>query len=88
MADTAALLPLLAALTAGDVSVTREAIKRPDSQVVTTPGSANDALWSELVRRGWMVEAKPPDGLAGVVKTFTFTRTGRQRLPEILPNNK
>lgn len=80
------------ALSDGDRSVLREILNRPGSQMVTTAGSPNDALWSELTRRGLMIQLEIPAEMSKAaagqdlnIKFFSITDKGQSEIPNLLP---
>jgi hypothetical protein len=54
-----------------DISVLEGALKMPDSRMATSPGSANDLLWADMVVAGWMSKTvETPD--VDALKSFTL----------------
>jgi TPR repeat protein len=88
------LVPLIAALGEGDLS-TLSAVthaEKRDSLLVTSPGSPNDTLWTELVATGWArhmsfndLKLNAPTAVAAVTKAFQLTGDGRDALRRLLP---
>jgi hypothetical protein len=49
-----ALLQRMRGMSAADISVLDAGVRTVDSNMATAPGSANEALWSQMVELGWM----------------------------------
>jgi hypothetical protein len=85
-------LELLASrLNAGDLAVLVTALMRPASRMMTTEGSANDAFWSALEKRGLMQQHPLPADMARELKSagvapkiFSVTEEGHAELPDLL----
>lgn len=82
---------LTSRLSAGDRSVLVAALQRPDSQMMTIEGSANDVFWSALERMGLMQQHPVPkemaDKLAGTgvkPKIFSVTDKGTTEIPTLV----
>jgi hypothetical protein len=67
-----ALLARMRGMSAADLSVLDASAHTPDSNMTTSPGSPNQALWSEMVKIGWMNEKEDAIGLPGGTR-FTMT---------------
>ena len=48
------LLPLINKMSAAEISILEGAVKQRGSSIMTAAGSANDVLYSEMVKLGWM----------------------------------
>ncbi len=70
-------------LTAGDLSVLFHGCRTADARMITTPGSANDRLWTELVSIGWLARAKPLQGLPTTSTAYRMTKIGQQQLLDL-----
>jgi hypothetical protein len=77
---------LIKNLSAGDLSVLHGWLQPIDNQMMTIEGSANDALWTVLAKRGLLRQSSPPaDFPAGLkIKIFSVTSEGRKRIPQLL----
>jgi hypothetical protein len=74
-----------------DISVLEGALKTPDSRMATTPGSANDLLWADMVVTGWMskkVETLDVDALKSfTLLSYKIEESGIQPISELLQRN-
>lgn len=86
MAEAATSVPLIAALSESDRSVLDASLSTSQIALMTSEGSANDALWSELAKRGSMERLPDQQGEpVGVkLKMFGLTDAGRRTLPGVL----
>ena len=82
-----ALLPQLRALSAADLSVLRAVVdclgEEDAPRVTTTPGSANDRLWTEMAKLGWM-SADAPLEVPVASKVFIVHATAKAPLDALL----
>lgn len=67
-----ALLERMRGMSAADLSVLDASAHTPDSNMTTSPGSANEALWFQMVELGWMDKKEDGIDLPGG-KRFTMT---------------
>ncbi|HEX8166905.1 MAG TPA: hypothetical protein VF601_14115 [Beijerinckiaceae bacterium] len=74
----------IAALGAGDRSVLEAALQNPDSQMLTTEGSANHVLWSEMAQIGWMTELPLPEGFPEFCRIYALTEEGSSAIPDLI----
>src|ERR1035437_2000113 len=69
-------------MSAADISVLEARSQTPDSSMTATPGSQNEALWSEMAELGWKVIREDEIDLTGgkryVMKTYTISTEGLQ----------
>ena len=72
----------LRSLSAADLSVIEAAASKPGSLMLTSSGSANDALWSDMETVGWTKRAHPfgqatdANPAAKLVRAFELTPEG------------
>ncbi|WP_157113489.1 hypothetical protein [Bradyrhizobium embrapense] len=67
----------LATLSPGDLSVNEGAAARPGSAMITSVGSHNDVLWSQMERADWTQRIAVDDvPMAHLASSYTFTETG------------
>ena len=98
-ADDPILVQQMLGMTESDLSVLRAALmqeaapagpggfgkKQQDVTLATLEGSANDRLWSELVKCGWLAEGQVPTELATTpTKFFTLSPQGREPIRALL----
>lgn len=83
--DSLQLRLWLATLSAGDLSVNESAAACPGSTMITTVGSANDALWSQMEHAGW-TQRITADALSipGVTSAYALTETGAYAVAKAL----
>ncbi|WP_145987167.1 MULTISPECIES: hypothetical protein [Bradyrhizobium] len=75
----------LATLSPGDLSVNEGAAAHPGSLMITSIGSPNDALWSQMERAGWAQQIAGDDlSIAGVASTYAFTELGAHAVTKAL----
>lgn len=88
------LLPFIHALGAGDFSTLAGVAyaEKRDSLLITSPGSTNDTLWTEMVAIGWAkhmsfndLKLNAPTAMAAVTTAFQLTSDGRDALRRLLP---
>ncbi|VIO75517.1 hypothetical protein CI41S_48190 [Bradyrhizobium ivorense] len=83
--DARQLCLWLATLSSGDLSVNESAAARPGSVMITTVGSANDALWSQMERAGWAQRIALDDlPMAHVASPYAFTEAGARAVTAAL----
>jgi hypothetical protein len=82
-------------LTPGDVSVLLYGIESPDSKLMTTAGSANDAFWSALETLGLMEELALPEDVAKelegnglTLRFYAVTSRGAAEIPALLERTR
>ena len=84
----------LGQLSPGDRSVLERAASIPDSTIVTSPGSPNDALCSEMVTAGWAKTENPfgesPQAaqMANLIRAFVLTSEGAEAVRAAFANLK
>ena len=87
-AEIAALLERMRAMSAADISVLEASANTPDSNVTTAPGSANEALWSEFVKLGWMIKKEDaldlPGGRRFEMTIYSISSEGLQPILDLL----
>ena len=87
-AEIAALLERMRAMSAADISVLEASASTPDSNVTTAPGSANEALWSEFVKLGWMIKKEDaldlPGGRRFEMTIYSISSEGLQPILDLL----
>ena len=87
-AQVEALLQRMRQMSDADLSVLAASAQTPGSSMTTGPGSANEALWSELVALGWMVmraEALELTGGRRIEMTiYSISVEGLQPISELL----
>lgn len=85
-AQTEALLERMRSMSAADLSVLEAAIKQPSGEqpvlLTTIPGSANDQLWSEMTKLGWL-SAEPPLAVPVQSKVFALQPSAKPALEEL-----
>jgi hypothetical protein len=75
----------LATLSPGDLSVNEGAAARPGNAMITSVGSPNDALWSQMEHAGWTQRIVVDDlPMAHVARTYAFTETGARAVKTAL----
>ena len=83
-----ALLQRMRGMSAADISVLAASSQTPESSMTTAPGSANEALWSEMVGLGWMIRREEELELPGraplVMKIYTISPDGLQPILDLL----
>lgn len=81
------LLPQMRALSAADLSVLQGVVAslatEESVRVTTTPGSANDQLWSEMTKLGWMSADAPLD-VPVASKVFIVHAAAKEPLEALL----
>lgn len=83
--DSPQLCLWLATLSPGDLSVTEAAAARPGSTMTTGVGSANAALWSQMLRTGSTQQiATDALSIPGVSSTYMLTETGARAVTKAL----
>jgi hypothetical protein len=87
-AQIEALLQRMREMSAADLSVLEASSKTPESSMTTGPGSANEALWSEMVELGWMIrrdeDLELPGGARFPMKIYTISPEGLQPILNLL----
>ncbi len=87
-AQIEALLQRMREMSAADLSVLEASSKTPESSMTTGPGSANEALWSEMVGLGWMIrrdeDLELPGGARFPMKIYTISPEGLQPILNLL----
>jgi hypothetical protein len=87
-AEIAALLERMRAMSAADISVLEASANTPESNVTTAAGSANEALWSEFVKLGWMIKKEDmldlPAGKRFVMTIYSISSEGLQPILDLL----
>ncbi len=85
--QTQALLTRMRELSAGDLSILEAVVESLEGEdevrLTTTPGSANDRLWSEMTVLGWM-SADAPLEVPVDTKVFVVHAAARERLSSLL----
>ncbi len=71
-------------LTAGDLSVLYHGCRTADANMITSRGSANDRLWGELTKVGWLTDGTIPLMLPRRLACYRLTELGRTELLEVL----
>ncbi len=71
-------------LTAGDLSVLYHGCRTADANLMTSRGSANDLLWGELTKVGWLTDGTIPLMLPRGLVCYRLTELGRTELLEVL----
>ena len=86
--DKLKLLRLMDNLSPGDVSILQHSLENPaDTQLLTVPGSPNDALWSAMMSLGWMTMKEQQPELAGKIltnKLFKYSPEYLESVAELL----
>jgi hypothetical protein len=81
------LLPQMREMSAADLSILQalvESLGVEDTvKVTTTPGSANDRLWSEMAKLGWM-SADTPLEVPVATKVFVVHASAKEPLSTLL----
>jgi hypothetical protein len=77
---------LIKNLSAGDLSVLHAGLQSLENQMMTIEGSANDALWTVLEKRGLMRQSPVPSHFPSELKIriFSVTSQGQKRIPQLL----
>ena len=87
-AEIAALLKRMRAMSAADISVLEASANTPDSNVTIAPGSANEALWFEFVKLGWMIKKEDaldlPGGRRFAMTIYSISSEGLQPILDLL----
>jgi hypothetical protein len=87
-AQIEALLNRMRTMSAADISVLHASAHTPDSNMTTAPGSANEALWSEMVNLGWMIAKEDaldlPGGRRFVMKIYSISPEGLEPILNLL----
>ena len=83
-----ALLERMRAMSAADISVFEASANTPDSSMTTAPGSANEALWSEFLKLGWMIKKEDvldlPNDKRFVITIYSISSEGLQPIRDLL----
>jgi hypothetical protein len=84
------LAPLLAALSPAGSSILAAALERDNAEMMTSPTTANFALWSQFAARGWMVAQDAPMGgpIGQSFKMFKLTNDGQRSIPAVLNSGR
>jgi hypothetical protein len=88
--DAAQLEERLRNLSPGDRSVIEASASKPGSAMTTSPGSANDQLWSDMEKVGWTKRVNPFEGapnakeLAALLRAFELTDAGTKAVTAAL----
>ena len=88
LAADPAIQPAFNATSTGDRSILRSSLDREDSVLMTSIGSANDALWTCFSRHGWMENSPIPADMKALMPESVqrrLTEKGRRAVPVILP---
>lgn len=85
-AEADRLAALIPELSAANVAVLDASLSTTNLELITSEGSINDALWSQMTTLGWMAQLETQQGgPAGVrLKTFALTDEGRRQIPGFL----
>ena len=87
-----ALLTQMRELSAGDLSILEAVVESIGSdetpRVTTTPGSANDRLWSEMTKLGWMSADAPLEDVPVATKVFVVHASAKEPLDALLTEIK
>jgi len=87
-AQIEALLERMRKMSPADISVLDASSKTPESSMTTGPGSANEALWSEMVELGWMTRTQDdlelPGGRHFPMKIYAISPAGLQPIQDLL----
>ena len=87
-AQVDAVLQRMRQMSAADLSVLAASTQTPGSSMTTAPGSANEALWSELVTLGWMIkrdeDLELPGGRRLPMTVYTINAEGLQPISDLL----
>ena len=87
-AQIEAVLHRMREMSAADISVLEASSKTPGSNMTTAPGSPNEALWSEMVRLGWMIrrdeDLELPGGARLPMKIYTISAEGLDPILNLL----
>jgi hypothetical protein len=85
-----ALLERMRLMKPSDISILEDIVakKAVGSGVGTSPGTANDGLWSEMEKLGWVTVENHsyslPSGNALVTRTFKVVETGLAPLSDLI----
>jgi hypothetical protein len=83
-----ALLKRMREMSAADISVLEASTQTPESSMTTAPGSANEALWSEMVELGWMTtkdeNLELAEGMHFPMTIYTISPEGLQPIMNLL----
>jgi hypothetical protein len=71
------MLVQMGAMSRADLSVLKAALERPDSQMMTTVGSANEVLWQQFAHRGWATQLPAPPEMPASIRRYSLTDQGR-----------
>lgn len=86
--DKAALLRRMHSMSDGDISTLEVGLSQPEAKMVTSQGSPNDALWSEMVLLGWMsVQERTlgaAEGPSFLAKEYTIEPAGREPITQLM----
>ena len=85
--DVDQLAARIRALSAGDRSVIVASASTPGAAMMTSAGSANDSLWSEMEAVGWTArdKEKPP---ADFLRVFVLTESGARAVKAAMAKNQ
>jgi|SRR5579862_8696715 len=87
-AQIEALLNRMRTMSAADISVLHASAHTPDSNMTTAPGSANEALWSEMVNMGLMSVKEDaldlPGGKRFVMRIYSISPEGLEPILDLL----
>ena len=87
-AQVEAVLQRMRQMSAADLSVLAASAQTPESSMTTAPGSANEALWNELVALGWMSkrgeDLELPGGRRFPMTVYTISAEGLHPLADLL----
>jgi hypothetical protein len=92
--DAAQLEERLRKLGPGDLSVITASASKPGSAMTTSPGSPNDALWSDMEKVGWTKRVSPFEGtpnakeLGALLRMFELTEEGAKAVVSALARIK
>lgn len=88
LAQIAALLERMRQMSPADISVLDASTKTPESSMTTGPGSANEALWTEMVKLGWMTrrdeDLELPGGKRYSMKIYSISLEGLEPILDLL----
>ena len=87
-AQVEALLQRMRQMSDADLSVLAASTQTPGSSMTTGPGSANEALWCELVTLGWMAKRAEaldlPGGRRFEMTIYSISVEGLQSISDLL----
>lgn len=87
-AQIEALLERMRQMSAADLSILQASAQTPGSSMTTAPGSANEALWSEMVGLGWMTSREEnldlPGGAHFPMRIYTISPAGLEPIRNLL----